>query len=711
MQATGVIARLLLSVVALALAAVVLIVAPGADAAAAVDRCSFAPASGALQYPAGSATAHAEGVGTWAEQQDASGTTGWQALVGQDGQNLIDLSNPYLEFCVRAPSSGFYKMVATVSASDSTSDSFFVKVGANPNRAAFIFDTGSNPARNETEVAVSARVVRTPAAACSSGLGEVVDRTCCRDQANPVDDCPFTIYLDEGAQTIRFYPREAGTVIHGLRLEDSSDKPNVIFDIYPGDDIQAILDANHREDRVGIRVETFRFHPRVDGVETVYDNAANIRPHEGQRLVGLVMGGRRPVLDGSGLADGVRAFRGSANNVDIIRLDITGYTPGKYQANGTFGLKQAPISPDDGANRGDQGENWLILDNHIHDNHGVGVRLATGMLVVDNEIYNNREPGISSTGRKTEDVNDPTRVRDVQIVNNLISGNSQGAFYEYDAAEENDGDDRNGGYTFTHHDAGIKVTYVTGLSVRRNVVTNNRGVGIYCDLFCSDVTITKNTVHNNGGGETDRFGAGIFLELAENATVSENAICAVGLPTTRKFWGPVVVAESKDVTIANNDISGSNYADSNNGALLRLRNGTALTTPALQSANARPEVFFDVEQTRRWTQNPATGVAGLGFDLDQIRVTNNRFSSATSCPGQGNASGASPQASWIGMFGPVVHDGQKDAPLPSTASIDFSSNSYCGIDGFRWPSDSNDGTDVLTVAEWQDLPFVSDSAC
>ena len=77
---------------------------------------------------------------------------------------------------------------------------------------------------------------------------------------------------------------------------------------------------------------------------------------------------------------------------------------------------------------------------------------------------------------------------------------------------------------------GLKATRQAGLIVRDNEIYANHGPGIWCDIYCTDVTIADNHIHDNTH-------AGIFFEVSTGAHINGNAVWGNGWGRTRPGRG------------------------------------------------------------------------------------------------------------------------------------------------------------------------------
>jgi len=257
---------------------------------------------------------------------------------------------------------------------------------------------------------------------------------------------------------------------------------------------------------------TFELLPGIHSYDHVF-------PKDGQKFIGVgALGAARMV------GDQVRspAFGGTADNVEIRNLDISDY--------GT-GLFIGTISGRNNDDFGDFGSNWIVEGNRIHNGNSVGVNLAPGMQVLNNEIYENGQIGISGVGR------DITRLPDVLVEGNEIHHNGPEAV---------------GMAPFNFHEGGMKTTFSDRLVVRNNIFHDNYGVALYCDLHCDDVLYENNEMSNNIG---PNHGGGVFYEWSTNGTIRNNTIDSRSATPARDVIIGIRVGESQDVDIVDNTLT------------------------------------------------------------------------------------------------------------------------------------------------------------
>ncbi len=96
---------------------------------------------------------------------------------------------------------------------------------------------------------------------------------------------------------------------------------------------------------------------------------------------------------------------------------------------------------------------------------------------------------------------------------------------------------------------GGKTMASDGITFDANVVSYNRGPGIWFDEGATNATITRNKVHHN-----DR--EGIFFEVSSGAQIANNSVWNNGFGFATWGWGAGISASSSDgVTIAGNTVA------------------------------------------------------------------------------------------------------------------------------------------------------------
>ncbi len=164
---------------------------------------------------------------------------------------------------------------------------------------------------------------------------------------------------------------------------------------------------------------------------------------------------------------------------------------------------------------------WLIEDNEIRYNGGAGVELGERMVVRGNHIHHNEQLGIHAG----------YVVSGALIEANEISQNNH--LELYDVAWEA---------------GGAKLLHTTDLVVRNNLVHSNHGPGLWTDADNVGTIYEGNTVRDN-------YGPGIFHEISYSAVIRDNVVEGNGHGF---YLGGILVADSSDVEVYGNQLSGNN---------------------------------------------------------------------------------------------------------------------------------------------------------
>ena len=132
---------------------------------------------------------------------------------------------------------------------------------------------------------------------------------------------------------------------------------------------------------------------------------------------------------------------------------------------------------------------WLIEDNEVRLNHGIGIASSSG-VVRRNFVHDNGQLGVASTGL--------TRSR-------LMYEENEIAYNNY------------AGYHGAWQAGGGKWTTSSDVILRNNYIHDNRGPGIWFDYDNKDILIEKNHVANNAR-------EGILIEASFDALVRGNRV-------------------------------------------------------------------------------------------------------------------------------------------------------------------------------------------
>ena len=270
------------------------------------------------------------------------------------------------------------------------------------------------------------------------------------------------------------------------------------IDVYPGDSIQAAIDAADEGDT--IVVHAGEYHQSV----VISTNDITLEGEEG-----AILDGDSPADTGTTL--GVDAIRLSAgvSGVTIEGFEIRDYTAGARSS----GI----VAWNDGTS------DITVEDNEIHDNawNGIlvgneGTGLHTGWVIEDNEVYDNGYVGIEITAGE-----------DCKIEDNEVDGEEAGILVH---ARKN-----------AIHSSGIKV--------EGNTVSGaTYGIWVFAWLTAtlSEIEVSDNEVHDNF--------VGIYLwsyqsGLVEDSLVAENDVYD-------NYYG-ILVDNTHDSEVSENEVSDS----------------------------------------------------------------------------------------------------------------------------------------------------------
>ncbi len=207
------------------------------------------------------------------------------------------------------------------------------------------------------------------------------------------------------------------------------------------------------------------------------------------------------------------AIWGAARNVRI-----SGMTIEKYACTAGSGAVDGRSNASD---TGYMSTDWVVENNVIRLNHGVGIRLGNGMQALNNKILNNGQLGIAGSG-----------------TGDLVEGNEI-AFNNY------------AGYRYDWEAGGSKFAFTKDLVVRDNFAHDNKGPGLWTDID------NQNTLYDHNHTKSNE-GAGILHEISYHAVIRDNLIENDGFSafgkTTPWYGGGIVVAESADVEIFGNTV-------------------------------------------------------------------------------------------------------------------------------------------------------------
>ena len=93
------------------------------------------------------------------------------------------------------------------------------------------------------------------------------------------------------------------------------------------------------------------------------------------------------------------------------------------------------------------------------------------------------------------------------------------------------------GYDPEWEAGGLKATRQSGLVVSGNEIDDNHGPGVWCDIYCTNVTISRNAIHDNTH-------AGILFEVSTGARIDDNSVWGNGWGKPTWAWGAGILLSS-----------------------------------------------------------------------------------------------------------------------------------------------------------------------
>ncbi len=258
------------------------------------------------------------------------------------------------------------------------------------------------------------------------------------------------------------------------------------------------------------------------------------------------------------------------------------------------------------------GENWLIENNEVRLNHGIGICSDSRSWVRDNYVHHNGEMGLCGRGASVRVTGNEISYNNTQGFDWWENGGSKW-FYTTDLLVEDN---------YSHHNIGpglwtdidnVNATY------RDNVIRDNVGPGILHEISYS-ATITGNTITGNGFGYKAWVPAGILVVSSRNVVIESNLLRGnhggVGLIQDDRVEGTLGPRSLKNITISENTIR---YSRGGNGYWSFRPEGSARWRPrGLRFSNNT----YDAPSKAgfRWVERSMRprGWTGLGFDLDSV---------------------------------------------------------------------------------------------
>lgn len=172
-----------------------------------------------------------------------------------------------------------------------------------------------------------------------------------------------------------------------------------------------------------------------------------------------------------------------------------------------------------GAIQAQDAKGWTVENCELRLNSAAGMAAGSGTRVRDCDIHHNGQIGITGVGH------------DIVIEHNTIDDNNI----------------RN--FQITWEAGGVKLAVSERVVMRGNLVRNNRGPGLWCDIECRDVLYEDNIVERNSD-------AGIFHEISYAAVIRNNTLRYNGRGERIWFWSNnILVAASQDVEVYGNTLT------------------------------------------------------------------------------------------------------------------------------------------------------------
>lgn len=202
-----------------------------------------------------------------------------------------------------------------------------------------------------------------------------------------------------------------------------------------------------------------------------------------------------------------------------------------FRADQTHGLRIESLIVEKYANAGQtaaihttNADDVIVSGNEVRLNHGIGIELCCGARgrMVGNYVHSQGQLGVAGWGSV-----------DLVVEDNEIA-------YNHFA-----------GYRTSWEAGGTKVASTMNLTLRNNHVHHNVGKGLWLDGNNRGARYEGNTVHDN----TEH---GIFHEISYDALIVNNTIHDNG-------WYGIVIDSSPDVEVSGNDLHGNGW---NNGSPL-----------------------------------------------------------------------------------------------------------------------------------------------
>jgi parallel beta-helix repeat protein len=217
----------------------------------------------------------------------------------------------------------------------------------------------------------------------------------------------------------------------------------------------------------------------------------------------LTINGYGAVIDGRDVTG--KVVRATWMTISADDVTVAGFT-----------MRYARNAPQTGALRVTKGRSNVVLD-HLDLSFATGAAVSFGdanqSSLIDSTVHDNGQLGVH-LGGDGGGVGLGNRVAGSHIYHN----NTAGFDPEWEAG-------------------GLKATQQTGLVLEDNEVDDNVGPGLWCDIYCSDVVVRNNRVHDNTY-------AGIMFEVSTGARIYGNDVWSNGSGKAVWGWGAGILISS-----------------------------------------------------------------------------------------------------------------------------------------------------------------------
>jgi parallel beta-helix repeat protein len=226
---------------------------------------------------------------------------------------------------------------------------------------------------------------------------------------------------------------------------------------------------------------------------------------------------------------------------------------------------------------------WIVDNNEIRWNHGMGIRVGSQGEVRSNNVHHNGQMGIWTAGDN------------IIVENNQISYNNLMRFeVRYEAG-------------------GTKFLQSRNLIVRGNYAHHNLGPGLWTDMDNIDTLIEDNVTDDNEW-------SGIWHEVSYRATIRNNIVRRNGFGYKEWIWGAgILIAASRDVEVSGNFLDGN--ADGI-GAAQQNRGSGSYGAHEVWNLWVHHNTVLNTEG---WTAGMVQDVSNSGVYYRNIRFENNIY--------------------------------------------------------------------------------------